>query len=84
MQRGDDERPLRPPAGIDWVDKICLAADARERAQAQAPDTMMQMMTVCATMMQMQTQTLAALAALVSRMEDRKPKKARARKDKQP
>jgi len=78
------ERPLRPPAGIDWVDKICLAADARERAQAQAPDTMMQMMTVCATMMQMQTQTLAALAALVSRMEDQKPKKAPAPKDKQP
>jgi hypothetical protein len=78
------ERPLQPQPGIDLIDRMCINADQRERQQAAAPDTMTQMMTVCATMMQMQTQTLAAVAALVSRMEDQKPKKARAPKDKQP
>jgi hypothetical protein len=38
------ERPLRPPAGIDLVDKICVAADQRERRQAAAPDVMQQML----------------------------------------
>jgi hypothetical protein len=76
------EHPLQPQPGIDLIDRMCINADQRERQQAAAPDTMMQMMTACATMMQMQTQTLAALAALVSRMEDQKPKKAPAPKDK--
>ena len=57
---------MNPPPGVDWVDKICLAADARERQQAQQPD-LMQAVTM---MMQMQTQTLTALAALVLRMDD--------------
>ena len=78
------ERPLQPQPGIDLIDRMCINADQRERQQAAAPDTMTQMMACCTTMMQMQTQTLAALAALVSRMEDQKPKKAPAPKDKQP
>ena len=73
------ERPLQPQPGIDLIDRMCINADQRERAQAQRPDFMQAAM----MMMQMQTQTLAALAALVSRMEDQKPKKASARKDKQ-
>ena len=74
------ERPLQPQPGIDLIDRMCINADQRERAQAQRPDFMQAAM----MMMQMQTQTLAALAALVSRMEDQKPKKAPAPKDKQP
>jgi hypothetical protein len=65
-------RPLRPPDGVHLVDQICIAADQRERAQAQQPDVMQFMM----TMQRQQTQILAALAALVSRMEDQKPRKA--------
>jgi hypothetical protein len=56
------DRPLQPPPGIDLVDKICLAADQRERQQAQAPDRMEQMMAACATMMQQQSAIIALLA----------------------
>jgi hypothetical protein len=73
-------RPLGPQPGIDLIDRMCINADQRERAQGQQPNLMQAVM----TMMQMQTQTLAALAALVSRMEDQKPKKAPAPEDKQP
>jgi len=78
------ERPLRPPPGIDLIDKICVAADQRERQQAQAPDMMVQMTQAMAQMTQQQTQIIAALAALVSRMQDHTPKKVSAPKDKQP
>jgi hypothetical protein len=60
---------MRPPPGIDLVDKICLAADQRERAQAQAPDMMMQMAQAMMAMQTTQTQMLQALVALVARME---------------
>jgi hypothetical protein len=65
------DRPLQPPPGIDLVDKICLAADQRERQQAQPPDFMeaaMQMLT-------MQSQQIAALAALVLKDDKAKPKR---------
>ena len=59
------DRPLQPPPGVDLIDKIAVAFDQRERQQAQRPDFMeaaMQMLT-------MQSQQIAALAALVLRDE---------------
>jgi hypothetical protein len=67
------ERPLQPQPGIDLIDRMVENATARERAQAQRPDMMTQMMAACTTMMQMQSQTIQALAALVL-LEDDKPK----------
>jgi hypothetical protein len=69
------ERPLQPPPGVALIDKICIAADQRERRQAQAPDRMEQMMVALTQMMEMQTRTLQALAAVV--MRDVKPKAKR-------
>jgi len=68
------ERPLGPPPGINLIDAICISADRRERAQAQAPDMMAQMAQAMAMMQTTQTQILQVLAALVSRMEDQKSK----------
>jgi hypothetical protein len=65
------ERGLGPQPGIDLIDRMVENATARERAQAHQPDLMQALM----TMSQQQTQIIAALAALVSRMEDA-PKKA--------
>jgi hypothetical protein len=65
------ERPLRPPAGIDLVDKIALAFDERERMQAAAPDVMRAMMQMLTT----QSQQIAALAALVMREDKTKPRR---------
>jgi hypothetical protein len=70
------ERPLQPPPGVDLIDRICLAADQRERRQAQAPDRMEQMMAALAQMMEMQTRTLQALATVVMRGKA-KPKSRR-------
>jgi len=56
------ERPLQPQPGIDLIDRMCVTADQRERQQAQAPDTMTQMVAACTAMLQMQTQTIALLA----------------------
>jgi hypothetical protein len=61
------ERPLRPPAGIDWVDKICLAADARERAQAQQPD----MWQVATMVMQSMVQQNQILLQIVSKLAEK-------------
>jgi hypothetical protein len=64
------DRPLQPPPGVDWIDKICVAADQRERQQARRPDfmeTAMQMLIV-------QSQQIAALAALVMRKDKPKAK----------
>jgi hypothetical protein len=66
------ERPLRPPDGIHLIDKICIAADQRERQQAAAPDMMQRMMAVMLKQSEMHSQMLAALAAVVARMEDQK------------
>jgi hypothetical protein len=63
------EHPLQPPPGIALVDAICISADQRERQQAQAPDMMQQMMAVMTKQMEMQSQILAALAAVVARMD---------------
>ena len=64
------DRPLQPPPGVDWIDKICVAADRRERAQAQRPDFMETAMMV----LQIQSQQIAALAALVMRKDKPKAK----------
>jgi hypothetical protein len=64
------DRPLQPPPGIDLVDKICLAADQRERQQAMRPDFMESAM----MMLQIQSQQIAALAALVMRNDNPKAK----------
>ena len=66
-------RPLGPPPGSELIDKICIAADQRERQQAAQPDMMAQMMAVMLKQSEMQSQMLTALVALVARMED-KPK----------
>ena len=67
-----NERPLGTQPGIDLIDRMCINADQRERQQAQRPDFMevaMQMLTV-------QSQQIAALAALVMR-EDKPKAKAK-------
>jgi hypothetical protein len=66
------DRPLRPPPGIDLIDAICISADQRERQQAAAPERMEQMMAVMTKQMEMQSQILASLAAVVARMDDKK------------
>ena len=68
------ESPLRPPPGIDLIDAICISADQRERAQAQAPDTTQQMLRAMTMMMQMQAQMMQALTALVMRGDEKGPK----------
>ena len=75
------QRPveLGPQPGIDLIDRMCINADQRERAQAMRPDFMETAM----MMLQIQSQQIAALAALVLRLEDQeKPKKGPAPKDK--
>jgi hypothetical protein len=62
-------RPLGPPPGSELIDKICIAADQRERQQAAQPDMMAQMMAVMLKQSEMQSQMLAALVALLARME---------------
>jgi hypothetical protein len=65
-------KPIQPPPGIDWVDKICIAADQRERAQAAAPDMMAQMaqaMMMMMMMMQQQSTMIALLAQIVTNQE---------------
>ena len=72
---------MKPPPGVDLIDKIAVAFDQRERQQAQrpAPDFMeaaMQMLT-------MQSQQIVALAALVLCQDDKpksRPKQAEAKK----
>jgi hypothetical protein len=64
------QRPveLGPQPGIDLIDRMVTAADARERQQAQQPDLMQTMM----QMLTMQSQQIAMLAAMV--LKDNKPK----------
>ena len=52
---------MKPPPGVDLIDKIAVAFDQRERQQAQRPDFMESAM----MMLQIQSQQIAALAALV-------------------
>jgi hypothetical protein len=54
-------RPLRPPDGIAWVDKIAIAFDQRERQQAQQPDLMQALM----AMQGQQTKILALLTQIL-------------------
>jgi hypothetical protein len=75
------ERPLQPQPGIDLIDRMCINADQRERQQAAAPDTMTQMMAACTTMMQMQSQTIQALTALVLGEDDKPKAKPKGAKD---
>jgi hypothetical protein len=69
------ERSLQPPPGIGLIDAMCIAADARERAQAQQPADLAQMMAVMTKMMEMQSQTLQAVAAAILREDKAKPKR---------
>ena len=63
-----NERPLGAQPGVDLIDRMCINADQRERQQAMRPD-----FTEAAMMMlQLQSQQIAALAALV--MREGKPK----------
>jgi hypothetical protein len=64
------DHPLQPPPGIDLIDKIAVAFDQRERRQAQRPDFMETAM----MMLQIQSQQIAALAALVLKDDKAKPK----------
>ena len=67
-------RPLQPPPGINLIDAICVAADQRERQQAQAPDMLAQAMTM---MMQQQSTMLALLAQIVTNLESGTAKSAK-------
>ena len=60
---------MKPPPGVDLIDKIAVAFDQRERAQAQRPDFMETAM----MMLQMQSQQIATLAALVMSKDKPKP-----------
>jgi hypothetical protein len=60
------ERGLGPQPGIDLIDRMCINADARERAQAQQPDFTAMLM----TMQQTQNLMMQALAALMLRLEE--------------
>jgi hypothetical protein len=62
------ERGLGPQPGIDLIDRMCIAADQRERAQAQQPDFAAMLM----TMQQTQNLMMQALAALMLRLEAKK------------
>jgi hypothetical protein len=64
------ERPLQPQPGIDLIDRMVTAADQRERQQAQRPDIMQAAM----MMLQIQSQQIAALAALVLKEDKAKAK----------
>jgi hypothetical protein len=68
------ERELGPQPGIDLIDRMVTAADQRERQQTQGPDLMQAAM----MMMQLQSQQIAALAALV--LHNDKPKRKRSPK----
>jgi hypothetical protein len=62
---------VNPPPGVDLVDKIAVAFDQRERQQNQRPDFMESAM----MMLQIQSQQIAALAALVMRKDNPKPRR---------
>src|SRR6516162_7105445 len=80
------EIPLQPQPGIDLIDRMVENATARERAQAQQPADLERMMTVMAGMLHMQSQTLQALAAVILRDDQSrpKPKPKRAKDDRAP
>jgi hypothetical protein len=73
-RQGRDPRPksggqvVKPPPGVDLVDKIAVAFDQRERQQAMRPDSE-RMMEIMVKMMEMQSQTLQAVAAAILRGE---------------
>ena len=69
---------MKPPPSVDLIDKIAVAFDQRERQQAQRPDFMETAM----MMLQIQSQQIAALAALVLREDKSKsrPRQAGAKK----
>jgi hypothetical protein len=75
------ERPLGPQPKIDLIDQICIAADRRERQQAQRPDSE-RMMELMLQMMTMQSQTLQAVAAAILRNDKpkAKPKQSKGKK----
>ena len=64
---------MKPPPGVDLIDKMCIAADQRERQQAQRPDSE-RMMEIMVKMMEMQSQTLQAVAAAILRDDKGKAK----------
>jgi hypothetical protein len=59
------ERGLQPQPGIDLIDRICINADQRERAQAQQPD----LMQVLLQQQEQQTKILALLAQILTNKE---------------
>ena len=59
---------MKPPPGVDLIDRMCIAADQRERQQAMRPDSE-RMMEIMVKMMEMQSQTLQAVAAAILRGE---------------
>jgi hypothetical protein len=69
-----NERPLGTQPGIDLIDRMCINADRRERQQTQQPADSERMMEIMVTMMQMQSQTLHAVAAAILRDDKGKPK----------
>jgi hypothetical protein len=72
-----NERPLGTQPGIDLIDRMCIAADRRERQQAMRPDSD-RMMETMMQMMQLQSQTLQAVAAAILRNDKPKSKRTQA------
>jgi hypothetical protein len=71
------EIPLQANHHVAACDRLMDAAEAQERRQQAQPVDFEQMMTVMAKMMEMQSQTLQAVAALM--LKDNKPKKSEAK-----
>ena len=68
------DAPAHPTPGVALIDRMVIAADQRERQQAQQPADSERMMEIMMKMMQMQSQTLQAVAAAILRDDKGKPK----------
>jgi hypothetical protein len=78
------EVPIAPSHHVAACDRLMDAAEAQERRQAQQPADFERMMTAMAGMLQMQSQTLQALAAVILRDDQSRPKPKRAKDDRGP
>jgi hypothetical protein len=66
--------PAHPTPRVALIDRMVIAADRRERQQAQQPADSERMMEIMVKMMEMQSQTLQAVAAAILRDDKGKAK----------
>jgi hypothetical protein len=74
------QRELGPQRDIELIDRMCVNADQREREQATAPDVMAQIAAACTAMVNLQSQTIQALALLLNNNDAEKDATAAPRK----